>query len=242
MKQQNPSYVKTFHELERIRIVKAAKASLRESYGSKALDYLKNVRNFSDKVINNFNFGYCPEDLNHQLRGRIISPIYDFDGELISISTRSLILPKKSQFYFWHESFDKGSYLYGLYQAIDFIIKYNKVIIVEGEFDVAYFHSKGIKNTVGLCGSAFTFFQSMLLSRYCSEVYLVFDGDEAGKRATRKTLKMYEEYYMGAYGLKYIPIYLPDLKDPDEYLKEIGNNKFKEVLKQAHDDYELLTG
>ena len=65
-----------FSELERLKIVQAAKTSLMKSQGEEALDYLMNERGFSKEVISQFELGYCPPSVNHKLRGRIISPIY----------------------------------------------------------------------------------------------------------------------------------------------------------------------
>lgn len=226
---------KTFLEWEREKIVLAAKKSLRQEEGIKALQYLKEERGFTDEIIDKFNFGYCPEKINHQVRGRIISPIYETYGDLIALSTRHL--DKNNSMKFWHESFDKGMYLYGLYYAKDFMFKTKKAIIVEGEFDVAYFHSKGFKMTVGVCGSAFTLFQISLLSRYCSEIYLIFDGDEAGRISTKRSLNIFKEYNLSNYGLNFIPIYLPQGKDPDEYLREIGFNEMINKMKLAREDH-----
>ena len=82
--------VEKFSEVQRLKIVQAAKRSLRKPEGLKALNYLKECRGFSDKVIEKFEFGYCPYEINHQLRGRIISPIYDAYANLIAVSTRHL--------------------------------------------------------------------------------------------------------------------------------------------------------
>jgi DNA primase len=218
----------------RRKIALAAKESLRKPSGRKALDYLRDVRKFSDKVIDEFDIGYCPLEVDHELRGRIITPIYDTYGEMVAISTRHM--NKDQKFRFWHESFDKGSYLYGLHQAKDTIRKFNKVIIVEGEFDALAFHSYGFTMTVAVSGSAFTLFQVSLLSRYCTNFYLMFDGDVAGRKSIERTMAMYDKYCLGAYGLKFIPVYLPKDIDPDEYLFSEGTVGVREKLKTARDE------
>jgi DNA primase len=225
-----------FSEVQRLKIVQAAKRSLRQPEGKKALDYLREQRGFSDEVIDRFEFGFCPMDINHQLRGRLISPIYDVYRNLVAVSTRSLFMEKGDPGYFWHESFDKGSYLYGLNWAKDSILKYKKVIIVEGEFDVAAMHSYGFTMTVGVCGSTFTLSQASLLARYCREVYLMFDNDPSGQNGIQRTLKLCKNHYLGSYGIQYIPTVLPISEDPDKVLKRDGALGIKNILVKAKDE------
>lgn len=227
-----------YPEMLRKKIVKAAKITIRKPEGKKALDYLRDVRRFSDAVIDKFDVGYCPDDLDNELRGRIITPIYDTYGEMVAISTRHMNRDLKNRF--WHESFDKGSYLYGLYCAKNMARKINKIIIVEGEFDALAFHSFGFTMTVCCCGSAFTLFHVSLLSRYCTEFYFLFDGDTAGRKSTQRAMDMYNKYNLSAYGLNFIPVYLPKNTDPDEFLFENGIEGVKEKLKVARDDHEFI--
>ena len=226
-----------YPEIDRLKIVKGAKKTLVSPAGKTALDYLKNERKFSDEIIDQFDFGYCPINVDHELRGRIITPIYDQYYQLIAISTRHLNKDHHSRF--WHESFDKGSYLYGLYYAKDTIIKTGKAILVEGEFDVASLHSFNFKMSIGVCGNAFTLSQVSLLARYCSLVYIMFDGDESGKKAIRRVLELYKKNNLEAYKIKYIPVYLPFNKDPDEYLRTEGRENFKNQLIKAKEEYDM---
>ena len=182
--------------------------------------------------------GYCPQDVNHELSGRIITPIYDTYGEMVSISTRHM--NKDHRLRFWHEVFPKGTYLYGLYQAKDTIRKLNKVVIVEGKFDVIAFHTYGFTMTVCCCGSAFTLFQVALLSRYCENFYLLFDGDVAGRKSIRRTMDMYNKYSLSAYGLNFIPVYLPKDTDPDEFLFKVGPSGVRDKFRTAKDEYNFI--
>ncbi len=176
-------------------------------------------------------------NVNHQLRGRLISPIYDVYGGLVAVSTRSLTCQKGDPGYFWHESFDKGSYLYGLNWAKESIIRYGKVIIVEGEFDVAAMHDYGFTMTVGVCGSTFTLSQASLLARYCKEVYLMFDNDPSGQNGIRRALKLSIDHYLDdSYGIKYVPTNLPLGKDPDKLLKIEGVAGMKNILAKAKEE------
>ncbi len=227
-------WINGFPETERQKIIIAAKITLSKPEGKIALDYLLNERKFSLDIIDQFNMGYCPLDVNHEVRGRIITPIYCTYGELVALSTRHL--DKDHYQRFLHESFDKGSYLYGLYYAKEAIQRANKVIIVEGECDVACLHTFGLKMTVGLCGSAFTLFQIALLSKYCTDYYLLFDGDEAGGKSIERTMKDYEKYNLSSYGVRFIPVYLPLDCDPDEFLIKGGIKNMINKLKTSKED------
>ena len=227
-----------FLEIERQKILKAAKITLYKEGGKEAFNYLIEERRLSKKVIEQFEVGYCPQDVNHRLRGRIITPIYDAYNNLVVLSTRHL--DKSHSNRFWHESFDKGSYLYGLYYSVKTIVNTNRVILVEGEFDVMALHSNGFKMTVGMCGSALTLFQIALLAKYCSYFYLLFDGDQPGKRAIERAMKLYDEHYLKSYGIHFIPVYLNKGMDPDDFIKKFGKEKLKEKLKEAKEEYKIL--
>lgn len=186
--------------------------------------------------------GFVPLWVNHQLAGRIITPIFDVYGELVAVSTRHLYKPKKEAF--WHEDFDKSFYLYGFHIAKTFILKFQKAIVVEGEFDTAFLHSSNIKMAVGLCGSALGLFQVSLLARYCTDVYLLYDGDKGGNLAFQRSKELWEEQCQGV--VKLIPCRMgsryvtekgsnePVLKgyDPDDFIKENGVNGLVELMKK----------
>jgi len=230
-------YRDQFREVDRIKILQAGRRSLLNGEGKSALNYLKNDRGFTDEIIDKFKFGYCPEHINHQLSGRIIHPIYDAYNNLLAIASKHL--DKNANMRFWHETFEKGYHLFGLNFAKYSIAKLNRSIVVEGEYDVAYLHLKGFKMTVGMCGSSFSLVQSSLLSRYCSEVFFVFDGDPAGYRASERVRKLYKDNHMSTYGVKYYYIRLPFGKDPDDFVKENGPSEFKKILKESRENMEL---
>lgn len=152
----------------------------------------------------------------------------------MALSTRSLQIPKGGKSHFWHESFDKSLYLYGLCYARDKILMSRKAIIVEGEFDVATLHSNDFKMTIGVCGSSFSLIQAGLLSRYCSEVFVVFDGDDSGKKSIKRVMELVKknrlESNLDECGMNYVPVYLPDGVDPDSYVLRKGSKGFRELL------------
>jgi DNA primase len=93
---------------------------------------------------------------------------------------------------------------------------------------------------VGLCGSAFTTFQVALLSRYCSTIFFLLDGDNSGKISTERILKIYKTHSLGAYGLNYIPVKLPEGYDPDDFVKKEGKEALNELLVSAREEQETF--
>ena len=197
--------------------------TLRSEEGKEVLEYLKSERGLTDKIIDLFQIGFCPDRVNHELSGKIIIPVLDTYGEPVAISTRN----PGNRRDFWHESYDKIFYLYGLYIAKLNILFKKKAILVEGEFDVMSLHQYGFSTTVGVCGSSFSIFQASVLARYCKKIYLLFDSDVAGEQAIKKVLEMKKEKL---YNVDFIPVYLPGSTDPDEYIRKNGKNKLIELL------------
>lgn len=114
--------------------------------------------------------------------------------------------------------FNKGSYLFGLFQARQSIGQMGFAYLVEGQFDVMSLAAAGVTNAVASSGTALTENQVKLLSRYTREVVLNYDGDAAGQKACRKTAAM-----MLKFGLEVKSIMLPQGKDPDDIAKEKGS-------------------
>ena len=224
-------------ESERAKLVELAHKTLWESEGEPALRYLKEERSLSEPAIRRFKMGYVPLRVSHRCAGRLIFPIYDSYDNLVAISTRHLHKQKKEPGYFWHESFEKSFYLYGLSVAKKAILSCSKAILVEGEMDVAALHSKGVDIAVGVCGSSFSVFQAAMLSRYCSELYLMFDGDKSGMNALKRVEEMDDEYIFSDSGMKMIPCSLPLDMDPDDFVKQYGKTGVIDLLKISKEQF-----
>jgi len=226
-------------ENERQKLVQRANECIWVDEGIDAKKYLLETRGISEEVIKTFNIGFIPLHVNHQLKGRIITPIYDVYGDLIAVSTRHIYKEKAKSF--WHEDFEKSFHLYGLHLAKQYILKYNKVIVVEGEFDVHYLHSCGVKFAVGLCGGAFGLIHLSLLMRYCDEIYLMFDGDNGGKSSFKHAKEIHDyvnAVELGNRVISIIPTALPNRYDPDDFLKENKINGLVTLMKSAKSQYE----
>lgn len=189
-------------------------------------------RGISDSVIRKFQVGYCPASIGHDLAGRIIMPLMDAYGEeVVSFTTRNPWTDKSFQH--WHEPYDKSRYLYGLDVAKSSIIKQDKVIVVEGQFDTMVLHSYGFGMTVALCGTSISVTQIALLARYCSEIYLIFDPDEAGDGCIRRAFEIYKRYMLDTWGLLFVPVKLPKDTDPDDYVIKYGSDKLVALLRES---------
>jgi DNA primase len=131
--------------------------------------------------------------------------------------------------------YQKGQTLFGLYQARQSIRKQDEAILVEGNFDVVSLHARGIDNVVAPLGTAFTPLQAKLLRRYAPVVTLLFDGDAAGKKATREARETCR-----AGGLVAKVAVLPDAKDPDDFVRERGADALAHAVRAARGILEYL--
>ncbi len=114
----------------------------------------------------------------------------------------------------------------------------DRIILVEGNMDVISLHQAGFTNAAAALGTAFTEEQATLLARYTKEIVLTMDADEAGQKAVRRASQILEKT-----GLKVRVIVIPDGKDPDEYIKKNGPDRFRALIEGAVSDieYKLLT-
>ena len=167
-------------------------------------------------------------------RGRPMFPIFDSFGKIIAFGGRALG-DEKPKYINSPDSlvYDKRNHLY----AMNFARKEQskQLIVVEGYMDAIAMHVAGFKNTVAALGTSFTDNQLKLCSRYAEEVVFFFDADNAGQNAALRAIKMMMEYLKKLTGIN-IRIKIakvPDGKDPDEFIKVNGADKFKEVVRNA---------
>lgn len=172
-----------------------------------------------------------PYDL---FRGRLMFPIFDSFGTIIAFGGRALG-DEKPKYINSPDSlvYNKQNHLY----AMNFARKEQskQLIVVEGYMDAIAMHAAGFKNTVAALGTSFTDSQLKLCARYAEEVVFFFDADNAGQKAALRAIKMMMEYLKKLTGIN-IRIRIakvPDGKDPDEYIKQNGAEKFKDVVRNA---------
>ena len=130
--------------------------------------------------------------------------------------------------------YNKSEILFGLNHSRAAISKENAVIIVEGYFDLISLYQGGVQNVVAASGTALTEIHASILARYAKTAYLVFDGDAAGRKATRRTLEIVLPKGIVP---RVFALSRPDGTkiDPDNFVNEQGADAFREQLKDAED-------
>lgn len=164
-----------------------------------------------------------------KFRNRIIFPIINTKGNVLGFGGRVLddSMPKylnSKETYI----FNKGYNLYGLNLLNKFSDK-KKIILVEGYMDVISLFASGINYSVASLGTALTERQAKLIKRYGKEVYIAYDSDNAGLKATEKATKI-----LRSQEIEPKIIVLDDFKDPDDFIKAKGIKEFNKKIKQAY--------
>ncbi len=172
---------------------------------------------------------------------RVIFPIFDLRGNVIAFSGRTLEEnPKGGKYLNSRETplYKKSRTLFALNFAKNESVRSKRLILCEGNVDVISLHQAGFKEAVATCGTAITGEHARLMSQYCDEVYISYDADEAGRKATQAAISI-----LGAAGLsaKVIRVSGDGVKDVDDYLKRYGPERFKLLLQgsEGSTDYEL---
>ena len=170
-------------------------------------------------------------------RDRVTIPIFDTKGRAIGFGSRTLG-DDKPKYLNSPETplFDKSKTLFALDKAHKTISQQDKVIVVEGYFDVIALHLAGITNVVASLGTAFTHYQVKQLLRYTpsKQIILNFDGDPAGIKATERTISEVKDLvYSGQVQLRILN--LPDGKDADEFINSRENavQIYQQAVKDA---------
>lgn len=170
-------------------------------------------------------------------RHRLIFPIFNTTKQCVGFGGRVLNPEDKPKYLNSIDSpvFHKGKVFYGLDQAIKYIRESDEVIVVEGYMDWLALSKVSINNIVATLGTALTPEHARVIKRYTNKVLLLFDGDEPGKDAARRSLPI-----LLAEGLMVRGRFLPDELDPDEFIQERGETELRLQLQTAPDLFELV--
>ena len=174
-------------------------------------------------------------------RDRIMFPIYDLKGDVIAFGGRS-INGDDPKYLNSPETliFNKRMVLYGLQRAKESIKETGYALFMEGYLDVITAHINGFSNAVAPLGTAFTQEHAKLIKRFVGDVILVFDSDDAGRKAAKNAANILFES-----GLNVKIITFPDQEDPDSFLRKNGKEAFQKLLDDPIsiiDFYMLLKG
>ena len=229
-----------------------------------ALSYFTDKRKLSMSTIKHFGLGYAPDSFDafsNYMRGlgysydelvagflcgksdkgkyydafrkRVMFPIIDVAGNVIAFGGRAMDDETKPKYKNSSDTpvFKKMRNLFALNFARHTCAE--TMILCEGYMDVIALHSAGFTNAVATLGTAITSDQARLMSRYTKKVIISYDSDEPGQKAAAKALRI-----LGEVGLEARVLVIPGSKDPDEYIKTFGKDKFAEVLKGAKIEFE----
>ena len=172
-----------------------------------------------------------------RFRDRLMFPIIDVRGNVIAFGGRIIKNdPNAAKYLNSPETpiFNKRKNLFGMNLAKK--SKAGSLILVEGNIDVVTLHQYGFDNAIASLGTSLTEEQATLMTRYAEQVILIYDGDKAGQNATQRAIPILEKA-----GLQVKVLQLKDAKDPDEYLKKFGADKFKLLLEGSSNrvEYQL---
>ena len=232
--------------------------------GKQCLEYVQS-RGLTKASVTNFGIGFAPDSWNtlvdamrqkgytdqelrdadlvgekngriyDRFRNRLMFPIIDVRGNVIGFGGRVLD-DSKPKYLNSNETviFNKRKNLFGLNLAKK--TKQPYIILVEGNIDVVALHQYGFDNAVASLGTSLTEEQVTLLSRYTEQVVLTYDSDEAGLRAAQRAIPMLEKA-----GIRVKVLQMKNAKDPDEFLKKFGADKFKLLLEESSNrvEYQL---
>ncbi len=169
-------------------------------------------------------------------RNRIVIPIRDERGNIVAFGGRS-IKGETPKYINSPESeiFKKSRILFGFYEGKEYIRETETVVITEGYFDVLSLFQKGVRFAVAPMGTALTEDHAKLLSRYAKRAVLMFDGDQAGRKAERMAIPVLLKE-----GMEVRVFRLPEGEDADSFSKKVEGKDLKEKLMNAPEIFEHL--
>ena len=183
-------------------------------------------------------------DFYDRFRDRIMFPIRNIKGECIAFGGR-LIEDKKDQAKYLNspetKTYKKKYELYGLYESREINKRPDSLFLVEGYMDVIGLFQSGIKNAVASSGTAFTQEQFRKILNYTNILYIVFDGDEAGQKASWRAVENALPLIREDTRINFI--FLKSGEDPDSYVRKNGKEAFLNLAKNSmtFSDYFLDT-
>ena len=230
---------------------------LQSDEGKAARRYWVEKRGLSPKTITRFGLGYAPDGFNRMrdhlrklgyskeemlasgvvresergslydmFRNRVMIPIIDLRGNVIAFSGRDFTSEKPQRKYVNSPEtivYKKSRTLFAMNLAKKSTSR--RYILCEGNLDAISMHQAGFDTAVAGCGTALTSEQVKLIGDYADEVVLCFDSDEAGQKATARAIQLFSSS-----NVKVSVLNIPDAKDPDEYIKKFGADRFEMLL------------
>ena len=199
-----------------------------DRYSNDLYNYMKS-KGYSDELLRESGLFNVDEKrgMYDKFWNRVIFPIMDVNNRVIGFGGR-VMGDGKPKYLNSPETmiFDKSRNLYGLNAART--SRKRQIIICEGYMDVIAMHQAGFTNAVASLGTAFTSQQANLIKRYADEALLLYDSDEAGRKAALRAIPI-----LKTAGVHSRVVDLSPYKDPDEFIKQEGAEAFLQRLNQA---------
>jgi DNA primase len=173
--------------------------------------------------------------LRDRFAGRVMFPIHNLAGRVIAFGGRTLKEDKKTAKYLNSPESDiyhKSRVLYGIFHAKREISKTDKCYLVEGYTDVLSMHQAGIENVVASSGTALTPDQIRMVKRFTPNMTIIYDGDEAGIKASLRGIDLVLEE-----GMNVKVLLLPQGEDPDSFAKKMGSSGYLNYIKENETDF-----
>ncbi len=230
---------------------------LRSPVGAEGYAYLRE-RGLSDEIIIHYGLGFAPDsfhtlidhlrkkgfsemdieaaavakrsskgNLYDLFRNRVMFPIIDLSGNVIAFGGR-VMDDSKPKYLNSPETlvFKKSKNLFSLNFARK--AASDTLILAEGYMDVIAMYAAGFHNTVATLGTALTPEQARIIAKYAKQVILSYDADEAGQKAIRRAMNLFAEVGVSTNILR-----IEGAKDPDEYIKKFGADRFQRLLNES---------
>lgn len=176
-----------------------------------------------------------PSRLYDRFRNRVTFTIHNVSGKPIGFGARILTKDKNQPKYINSPEtpiYHKSDVLYGMYQAKKAIRDQDNCYLVEGYTDVISLHLSGIENVVASSGTSLTEGQIKLIKRFTNHVTVLYDGDNAGIKASLRGIDLLLEG-----GLLVKAVVFPDGEDPDSFSRKVGTQAFQDYLQSNSRDF-----
>ena len=235
-----------------------------EQLGRAGMHYFHEDRGLSIATIKHFGLGFAPDSFNrltdhmHRLgysdeeliaaclcgksqktgrtydyfRNRVMFPIIDPSGNVVAFGGR-VMDDSKPKYLNSSDTpaFKKSKHLFALNFAKNCCAE--KMVLCEGYMDVIALHAAGFEFAVATLGTAITPDHARIFSKYTKKVIISYDSDEAGQNAANKAMRILGEVGMDVRVLK-----MNGAKDPDEYIRKFGADRFRQVLEQSRTGFD----
>ena len=236
-----------------------------ERIGKAGMEYLAGKRKLPPIIIKRFGLGFAPDGFGgltdymkkqgfteeelvtgflcgksqktgrayDYFRNRVIFPIINTSGDVIAFGGR-VMDDSKPKYLNSSDTpgFKKSKNLFALNYAKNHCSE--RMILCEGYMDVIACHAAGFENAVATLGTALTQEQARLMAKHTKEVLIAYDSDEAGQNAAKKAIRMLSDV-----GLEVKVLNMEGAKDPDEYIKKFGRDKFRALLDAGKSGFEF---